>query len=207
MPATSRHGSPGGDRSSSGLAGSPSKSMIFQFFTVRSVWPRCRSPCTRWAVTGRSRCRIASKTRAQPVGVLLQLGYDGRARRRGGPTWRRRAAPSCSAPHVSVGKACGQRGVHVGDRRRRAGGPRRRSRRRTPRAWTVAVGVEVAQAGQRQLPAVAGGAEELLQDRRAGGPRRRAGAASPPSRRATRRARCRPRSARRGSRCRGSRPG
>ena len=39
MPATSRHGESGTTRSASGLAGSPSKSTIFQPLAVRRVWP------------------------------------------------------------------------------------------------------------------------------------------------------------------------
>ncbi len=51
MPATSRSGESGRRRSSSGWPGSPSKSISSQASGVRSTWPRCRSPCTRWTVT------------------------------------------------------------------------------------------------------------------------------------------------------------
>ena len=49
MPATSRQAESGSRRSASGFAGSPSKSTSFHPSDVRRVWPRCRSPWTRWA--------------------------------------------------------------------------------------------------------------------------------------------------------------
>ena len=52
-------GSPAASRSASGLAGSPSKSTIFQPLTVRSVWPRWRSP---WIALHRRRVGRARRS-------------------------------------------------------------------------------------------------------------------------------------------------
>ena len=51
MPATSRHTLSDRRRSASALRGSPSKSMIVQPSAECRVWPRWKSPCTRWVAS------------------------------------------------------------------------------------------------------------------------------------------------------------
>ena len=65
MPATSRQPLSGTTRSAMVLAGSPSKSMIFQPSGVCRVWPRWKSPCTRW-VLERLVLPSAAKQRRSP---------------------------------------------------------------------------------------------------------------------------------------------
>ncbi len=68
MPAMSRQTLSGASRSAIVLAGSPSKSMIFQPDGVRSVWPRWKSPCTRCT----SQLGVGQRTEAgqHAVGVV-----------------------------------------------------------------------------------------------------------------------------------------
>ena len=115
----------------SGLAGSPSKSTIFQPRTVRSVWPRCRSPWTCWTVHlaegGQGVVR-----RPQRGLVLGEPGHhvEGRVEP---------AAHGVGQRGRLVGRAGGDREVGwpasrgSPRARSRAGRPRRRSRRRPPR--------------------------------------------------------------------------
>ena len=124
MPATSRSGESGGRRSASGLAGSPSKSTIFQPFDVRRVWPRWRSPCTRWTAPARSSRASRRSARAVPAACSAQLGHDVAARRRAARhrCGQRRAGRRRSAPRR---EALGQQRVHLGGRLARAARPRR----------------------------------------------------------------------------------
>ena len=133
--------------------------------TVRSVWPRCRSPWTRWACAGRraadrakhsrsaSACSASAGTTTsaavEPVripsatrSVVGGLGAEGLAEHlvdlaHGG------AEPVGLAGEVAAHLV----GVQVG------------------------LGEEVAGAGQGQVPAVAGGAQELLEHRQGAGRR------------------------------------
>ena len=104
MPATSRSGESGRRRSSTGWPGSPSKSISSQVFGVRSTWPRCRSPCTRWTVIslaadrrkGRRRRRRAATARARRP----RRGRAERASGRPGtPQFRCRAPARASGAH------------------------------------------------------------------------------------------------------------
>ena len=154
------------------------------------------------------RGRTSSRSR---VGVLRQLGHD---------VERRRRAARCIAVD------------QLGHLRRRAQRCRSGSARRRV-AWVsaqrdaepgglagevaahlvgvqVGLGEQVADAGQGEVPAVAGRAQELLEHRQVQWPprRRRSRVPSPrASRRARRRGRSRPGSAPRGRRCRGCVPG
>ena len=126
--------------------------------------PRCRSPWICWTVEAVEARRPSSKTARSAVGVRRELGYDGergvepvviarraRPRRRGRPRLGREVlAQERRAPRAAP---------------RRAGSPRRRSRRRPRAACRSALGEQVADAGQRQVPAVAGRAQELLEHR------------------------------------------
>ena len=104
----------GATRSASVLAGSPSKSMIFQPSGVCRVCPRWKSPCTRW--TSRSRPASASKTLPQ-TGAR---GRPGRARPR-----RRRPAARAITAATPAARPVGRWGRPAGARRgsRPAPGP------------------------------------------------------------------------------------
>ncbi len=76
MPAMSRQMLSGTSRSAIVLAGSPSKSMIFQPLGVCSVWPRWKSPCTRCV------SRVRSSQRGEASGAVRRRGGPGPARSR-----------------------------------------------------------------------------------------------------------------------------
>ena len=163
MPATSRQAESGSTRSASGLAGSPSKSTIFQPLTVRRVWPRCRSPCTccTWTLgdVGHGVERGAQRRRRTP---------PARARRRG----RRRAARSSRRPARPAGRACGRA---VGKCSARswctsasASPSRAASAAKSPptsSACRSASANRLRTLASASVPAVGGGAQELLQHR------------------------------------------
>ena len=206
MPATSRHGESGSTRSASGLAGSPSKSTIFQPFDGAQCLAEVEVAVHPLdGATGRARRR--ARTAAQAVGVRRQLRHD--VERGVEPASHRVGERGGSSAARSARSGSARRGRRAPRRApRRAARPRRRSRRRPRR-----------RAGRPRRTGCARW--------RARGPSRRwrcAGTAG--ASRAGRLARCRPRadelepaverrdvvatrpgSAPRGSRCRGSRPG
>ena len=163
MPATSRQAESGSTRSASGLAGSPSKSTIFQPLTVRSVWPRWRSPCTCCTCdTGRRRRRRrtsrAGRRRTAPARAPR------RARRRAGPSSRSRARPAASAVRTCVGK-CSARAwcTSASDSPRRAASAAKSPP--TSSAWRSASANRLRTLASADVPAVAGGPQELLEHR------------------------------------------
>ena len=144
------------------MAGSPSKSTIFQPRLVRRVWPRCRSPWTCCTVEAGQRAHPVVR-RAQGVGVRRQLGHD--VERGVEPGGHRVGERGRGVGAAALGReVLGQHGVHLAQRLAEPGGL----------AGEVAAGLvgvqvglgeEVAGAGEREVPAVAGGAQELLEHR------------------------------------------
>ena len=150
MPATSRQGESGRTRSASGLAGSPSKSTIFQPLTVRRVWPRWRSPCTCWTCGVPAR-RRGRERRAQAVGVRSPGRARRRARRRAGRVIAAASRPAASAVRPWVGKCSARTCVHLGQRLAEARGL---AGEVAPHLVGVQVGLgeQVADAGQGERP-------------------------------------------------------
>ena len=156
MPATSRQGESGRTRSASGLAGSPSKSTSFQPTLVRRVWPRWRSPCTRWTASvpsPSSRSKVAFTIAAcdSRAGTCTrQPSNRSRIRdgHRGGVDRARREVLAQDGVHVGHGAAealrlAGEVAAHLV-------------------GVQVGLGEQVAHAGQGEVPAVGGRAQELL---------------------------------------------
>ena len=193
MPATSRQTRSGRTRSASGLAGSPSKSTIFQPLTVRSVWPRWKSPCTRWAVADCPdvpRLATPAKVRRSASACSPSSGTIASATSRRVSIASESAARSLGAPRLG-GELLGQHVVHL-----RGGQAEPLGLAGEVAADLVGVqvglGEQVAHAGQREVPAVAGGAQELLEHRELDRVARcrRPGWSARASRRARRRGRC-----------------
>ena len=211
MPATSRHGESGRTRSASGLAGSPSKSTIFQPLTVRSVWPRCRSPWIRCTRIGVERGAARRRRARRPSAYALELGHD--VERGVEPARASRPASAPTSSGVALARPGSARPGPRGSRPapHRAARPRRRSRRRPRRRAGRPRRRGCARwRGARSQPSVAVRRNcwsiASCRIRSCGSPSWRS-RPSPASRRGRRRGRSRPGSAPRGSRCRGSRPG
>ena len=156
MPATSRQGESGSRRSASGLAGSPSKSTSFQPSDVRRVWPRCRSPCTRWASLRAAGDAGEHLLQGRPV--VGERGYDALGCRQ--PLPHRRGS-GCRVVGLRA-ELLAQESVHLADRDPEPVGLAGEVATDLV-GVQVGLGEQVAGAGQRELPAVAGGAQELLQ--------------------------------------------
>ena len=170
--------------------------------TVRRVWPRCRSPWIRW--TSRPSSLETASNVARSVAACSASSGTTPSAASSRPVMIAASSAAAAAGRVSEGKWSRKRLVHLAQR---LAEPGRLAGEVAAGVLGVQLGVreQRADAGQRQVPAVAGGAQELLQHRElaASGRRRRRRA----SRRARRRARSRPGSAPRAPRCRGSRPG
>ena len=131
MPATSRHGESGSVRSASGLAGSPSKSTIFQPLRCAASGRGGGRRGPAAAAGPGSASRRREERRAEASACVGQLGHD-RPRRRAGRASRRRAGLLGRRPASRSGSA---RRAARGPRPPppRAARPRRRSRRRPRR--------------------------------------------------------------------------
>ncbi len=152
----------GSCRSASGRAGSPSKSTIFQPLTVRSVWPRCRSAWICWT-RDVGQAGGAVEDPAHRLGVHLEhrhhldRGVEAGAHRGGD---RGLLGGGADAGREVLGE--GLVGLAQCDSE-----PGRLAGEVAADLVGVEVGLgeQVAHAGERQLPAVARRAEELLQHR------------------------------------------